>query len=194
MNEESPSTESLKPANTPDPATSDPQAAHAELAELKDRHLRLAADFENYKRRAREDADRRASGQRDELLKDLLPVLDNLRRALESATNDASPLRAGVELTLQQFRQVLHQHGCQPDECLDQVFDPRRQEAIGSRHDPSLADHVVLEIVQEGWLRDGELLRPAKVIINDLAATADTCPSQTDQGKNEHTSTPNESK
>ncbi|HEY9173075.1 MAG TPA: nucleotide exchange factor GrpE [Verrucomicrobiae bacterium] len=190
MNKESPSTESPKPASAPDPATPGPQADHAELAALKDRHLRLAADFENYKRRAREDADRRAAGQRDELLKDILPVLDNLKRALESAADDASPLRTGVELTLQQLRQVLRQNGCEPDECVNQVFDPRRQEAIGSRHDSSRPDHVVLEIVQEGWRRGGELLRPAKVIINDLAAATDARSSRTCPGENEHTSTP----
>lgn len=190
MNDDQPVTESPKPADTPDPAAAPPETAHPELAAVQDRHLRLAADFENYKRRTQDEAARRAAMAKDAVLRDLLPVLDNLKRALTSAGHEASSLRTGVEMTLQQFRQVLQQHGCEPDHCVGQVFDPHRQEAVGSRHDPSRPDHVVLEIVQEGWLRGDALLRPAKVIINDLTATVDGRPSGTDRDNPEQAPDP----
>jgi molecular chaperone GrpE (heat shock protein) len=100
-----------------------------------------------------------------------------------------SPLRAGVEPTLQQFRQVLRQHGYKPDDSVGQTFDPRRQESIGSRSDPPSADHAVLDVVQEG----GQLLRPAKVIINYLANTAESRSSRMAESDDEPVSNPNES-
>jgi molecular chaperone GrpE len=191
MNDEMPLNESERRAESPMSAAPEDRD---ELAELKDRHLRLAADFENYKRRVREDTDRTVTRQKDSLVKDLLSVLDNLNRALEFATDDASPIRAGVELTLQQFRQVLRQHGYEPDACVGQTFDPRRQESIGSRCHPSSADHAVLEVVQEGWLRKGQLVRPAKVIINDLANTPESRSSRMAESDDESVSNPNETK
>ncbi len=143
----------------------------ARLDELSERYLQLASDFENLKRRTREEADRIATKKADLLVLGLLPVVDNLSRALKSATPDATALRAGVGLTLKNFRQVLREHGYEPDDCLHQKFDPRRQESIGSRSLASYSDQAVLEVVQEGWLRSGELLRPARVIINDLGGS-----------------------
>ena len=194
MNNETPLTESPKPDAKLAPSVSATQDAQAEIAALKDRHLRLAADFENYKRRAHADADRRVARQMNDLLTDLLPVLDNLKRALETAPGETSPLRTGVELTLQKFRQILRQHGCEPDDCAGKMFDPRRQETIGSRHDSSHADHMILEVVQEGWLRDGELLRPAKVIINDLTTAPHSLLTHANPSDNEPIQTTNELK
>jgi len=142
-----------------------------ELAAQKDRYLRLAADFDNFKRRTAQEAERRAAAQKDAFIGELLPVMDNLERALASPSSLTQQIRTGVEMTLQQLCQLLQRHGCEPDDCLGQPFDPHRQEAVGSRCEPSQPDHVVLEVVQTGWRRGENLLRPARVIINDLGAS-----------------------
>ena len=149
----------------------DLSAAQQELTELKDRFLRLAADFENYKRRAQQEVDRRAGAQKEAFILELLPVLDNLERALaagQAATLEQ--LRDGVQMTLQQMQQLLRKHGIEPEDSLGRPFDPRRHEAVATRHDPSQPDHVILEVSQRGYRRGSEVFRPAKVITNDLHA------------------------
>jgi molecular chaperone GrpE len=148
-------------------------AVQTELAAQKDRYLRLAADFENYKRRTAQESERRAAAQKDGFIVELLPVMDNLERALSARSSSADQLRAGVEMTLQQLDRLLRSHGCSPIEGCGQPFDPRWQEAIASRSDSAHGDHSVLEVVQRGWRRGDALLRPAKVIINDSARTTD---------------------
>jgi molecular chaperone GrpE len=169
MNDIPPSSPSeFAPANTPNAAaTATP--LEQELAAQKDRYLRLAADFENFKRRTAQDAERRATAQKDTFIVELLPVMDNLERALAARSSAPEQLRIGVEMTLLQLDRLLRSHGCEPVEGCGQPFDPRCQEAIGSQADPVQPDHVVLEVVQRGWRRGDHLLRPARVIINDLS-------------------------
>jgi molecular chaperone GrpE len=144
-----------------------------ELAALQDRYLRFAAHFDNFKRRTAREAEGRAAAQKDAFIGELLPVMDNLERALGSPSGSTEQLRTGVEMTLQQLCDLLRRHGCEPDDCCGQPFDPHRQEAVGSRRDSSQPDHVVLKVVQRGWRRGEKLLRPARVIINDLSASTD---------------------
>ncbi len=166
-------TESNTGAEMPASSASDPQTMQAELAAQKDRYLRLAADFENYKRRTAQETERRAAAQKDALIVEFLPVMDNLERALAARSSSAEQLRIGVEMTLQQLDRLLRSHGYVPIEGCGQPFDPRSQEAISSRCDPSQPDHVVLEVVQRGWRRGDTLLRPAKVVVNDSSRAAD---------------------
>src|SRR5689334_12509723 len=94
----------------------DLQSLESELTAQKDLYLRLAADFENFRRRTGQEIDRRAAAQKEEFIRDLLPVIDNLERALANA-DAASPqqLRQGVEMTLQQLKQLLRRHGIEAD-------------------------------------------------------------------------------
>src|SRR5258706_3908846 len=138
-----------------------------ELAGLKDRYLRLNADFDNFRKRTSQEADRRAAEQKESFIRDLLPVVDNLERALGS---DASPeqLRHGVQMTIQQLHQLLRRHGIEPDESLGQPFDPHCHEALRTGDDPSKPDQAVLDVFQRGYRRGKEVFRPAKVVVNDL--------------------------
>jgi len=143
--------------------------SEAELARQKDRYLRLAADFDNFRKRSAQEADRRAAAQKEAFILELLPAIDNLERAL--ATNaSASPeqLRHGVHLTLQQLRQLLQRHGIEHEESLGKPFNPHRHEAVRVGYDPTLPDHSVLEVIQRGYRRGQEVFRPAKVVVNDL--------------------------
>jgi molecular chaperone GrpE len=139
-----------------------------ELAAEKDRYLRLAADFDNFRRRTAQEMERRAAAQKDAFIRELLSVIDNLERAL-SAEATVEQLRHGVKITLHQLYQLLHRHGIEPVESLDRPFDPQLHEAVMTRHDPSRSDQIVLEVIERGYNRANELFRPAKVVVNDLS-------------------------
>ncbi len=142
----------------------------SELAWQKELYLRLAADFDNFRKRSAQETERRAAAQKETFILELLPVIDNLERAL-AASASASPdqLRHGVHLTVQQLRQLLNRHGIEQGESLGKPFDAHRHEAIGTRHDASQPDHCVLEVVQRGYRRGKDIIRPAKVVVNDLS-------------------------
>ena len=147
----------------------DSHALHKELAEQKDAQLRLAADFENYKRRSRQELEARAAAQKESFIQELLPVIDNLERALAAgASKDSSQFHQGVELTLKQLQQLLRQHGVESDEIVGQLFDPHQQNALSQGHDASQADHTILEVFQRGYRRGTKVIRPAQVVVNDL--------------------------
>ena len=156
-------------ASTAEITATEPDPLRQELAEQKDQNLRLAADFENFKRRSRQEAETRAAAQKESFIQDLLPCLDNLERALASgATPGTSQFHQGVEMTLQQLRLLLRQHGIETEEIVGQPFDPHRHEAVSQRHDPAQANHAVLEVFQRGYRRGEKVFRPAKVVVNDL--------------------------
>ena len=144
-------------------------ALQAELAGERDRYLRLAADFDNFRRRTARETERSAAAQKEAFIRELLPVIDNLERALGSdVSTSPEQLRQGVQMTLQQLTQLLRHHGVEPEESLGRPFDPLYHEAVSVRHDPSQPDHVILETFQRGYRRGNEVFRPAKVVVNDL--------------------------
>jgi molecular chaperone GrpE len=146
------------------------ESLHEDLAAAQDKFLRLAADFDNYKKRAAQENDRRTTSQKETFIRELLPVIDNLERAL-TVDPSASPeqLRAGVHMTLQQLQQLLRRHGIESEDTVGQTFDPHRHEALRSGHDPTQPDDSVLEVYQPGYYRGADVLRPATVVVNDLS-------------------------
>ncbi len=147
----------------------DLKSLEAELAAQKDVYLRLAADFDNFRKRTAQEIERRAAAQKDAFIRELLPIIDNLERALSANSSSPEQLREGVQMTLQQLHQLLRRHGIEPEESRGQPFDPHRQEAVSTRHDPSEPDHAVLETFQRGYRRGNEVIRPAKVVVNNLS-------------------------
>jgi len=135
----------------------------AELTELKDRWIRERADLENYKRRAvREKQDALRFGS-EALLKDLLPVIDNLHRALAHAKKD-DPIAAGVQMVLRGLDEVFERHGVKIVPTRGEPFDPTHHEAIShveSEHPPN----TVIDEHQRGYLLNDRLLRPALVTV-----------------------------
>jgi molecular chaperone GrpE len=143
------------------------QKAQEEAQENYDRLLRTSADFENYKKRiTKEKADLIRYGN-EKLIKELLPVIDNLERALEHASGEGEQegIKGGVELTLQQFSQILQRFGVTPIAAEGERFDPTRHEAIMEQvtgdYNPG---HVVSEL-EKGYLLNDRLVRPAKVVV-----------------------------
>jgi molecular chaperone GrpE len=165
--EVNPSSENALTSRPPAPAHGDVLLQH-ELLEWKERCLRLAADFDNFKKRSARENERRAAELRNALVRDLLSVVDNLERALTSHFEpSAGGLAEGVKLTLRQLMQVLHQHGFTRRDDLGQPFDPQFHEAVGVRFEAQQADQTILEVWQQGWLQGKALFRPAKVVVND---------------------------
>ena len=147
-------------------------ALQTELAVQNGRYLRLAADFDNFRKRTARETERSGAAQKEAFIRELLPVIDNLERALGSdVSTSIEQLRQGVQMTLQQLTQLLRRHGIEPDESLGRPFDPQYHEAVSVRHDPSQPDHVILETFQRGYRRGSEVFRPAKVVVNDLSHT-----------------------
>ncbi|MDO8539520.1 MAG: nucleotide exchange factor GrpE [Opitutaceae bacterium] len=147
---------------------SDAEALQKELSAEKERYLRLAADFNSFRKRTARDSEQRATTQKDALARELLVIVDNLERALTTGSSmPDEPLRRGVEMTRQQLLELLQRHGIEPDQTAGEPFNAHWHEAIGARFDPNQPDHVVLEVVQRGYRRRNEIIRPARVIIND---------------------------
>jgi molecular chaperone GrpE len=140
-----------------------------ELEELNQQYLRLAADFENYKRRVtKERADSIAYGN-EELIKEMLNVLDNLQRALEHTEqqDDVKPVIDGVKLVQKQFVSTLEKFGVQPiDASKGKEFDPMRHQAIEHAESDEIAPGLVLSEMLPGYTLKERLLRPALVVVS----------------------------
>jgi molecular chaperone GrpE len=144
-----------------------------ELATMKDQMLRLAADFDNFRKRAARDNDEARKFGVERLAREMLNIVDNLDRALEHATK-ADPVIDGVKMVSKQFLDVLGQFGVRPFSAKDQPFDPERHEAISQQVIPGVAPGTVVSELQRGYMLHERLLRPARVVI--AAAPADSDP------------------
>ena len=150
--------------------STDADVFRKELAAQKELNLSMKADFENLKRRGRQESEARAAAQKDSFIHELLPSIDNLERALASgAFAGSAQFHQGVEMTLHQIHSLLRKHGIETEESVGQVFDPHLHEAVSKRHDPAQADHSILEVFQRGYRQAGKVFRAAKVAVNELA-------------------------
>lgn len=156
-------------ADAPRPGAAEHAALEQELAEAQDRYLRLAADFENFRKRALKDREEAHHFGHQNLVKDLLPSVDNLERAVDHARKGGegvSGLLEGVELVLRELHAVLARHGVTPIEALGQPFDPALHEAMAQVPDGSKPPNTVVEVFQRGHQLRGRLLRPARVVVS----------------------------
>jgi molecular chaperone GrpE len=138
--------------------------AEQNAKELHDRLLRTAADFENFKKRTKKEVDEAAQKGREQLLKEVLPVIDNLERAIKHAAGD-DPLAQGVRMVEKQLLQALEKFGVTRFSALGQPFDPNMHDAI---QQIETDEHVAGTVAQEyasGYLSNGKLLRPAMVAV-----------------------------
>ncbi len=131
------------------------------LKEEHERFLRAAADLENYRKRAQKEREEVQRFGIETLLKDLIPVLDNLERALKAAP-EGDPLAGGVKLVLRGFEETLGRYGVKPFGALGKPFDPRLHEALMEMESEEAPGTVVLEHGR-GYLLHGRLVRPAMV-------------------------------
>jgi molecular chaperone GrpE len=138
----------------------------AQLAEKQDQLLRALADTENIRRRAQRDRDDYIRYATEALLRDLIPVLDNLDRALAAAREGTAPrLVEGVELIQREMLKVLERAGVSRYSALGAVFDPTRHEAIARVVSPEVAPNTVVGETLPGYLLHSRVLRPAMVSV-----------------------------
>jgi molecular chaperone GrpE len=149
-------------------------AVEKEKQETYERLLRTAADFDNFRKRARKDVDDARWKAREELLRELLPVVDNLERALAAAGGDEAtgPVVDGVRLVLRQFHAALERFDVKAFDAVGEPFDPARHEAISQIDSAQHAPGSVAAQMQRGYTMGGKLVRPALVAVARPPAAA----------------------
>ena len=145
-----------------------------ELKALNDKYLRLAAEFDNYKRLAQRDQRDQIRFGNEQLLKELLPVVDNLERAIKAAKNggNGEALVQGVDLTLKQLVGSLTKFGVQPMQTVGLPFDPSGHQAVASVPSDRVPEQHVVEEFQRGYRLHDRILRAAMVTVSTGAASA----------------------
>ena len=154
------------PAPGPDDTTDvvDVDALKSERDALQDRLLRTAAEFDNYRKRVDRERREQADAAATSLLTEILPVVDNLERALLApATPESARYRAGVELIHRQLVDLLRKRGVIPFEALGTDFDPRIHQAVSQETSETHRDGEVMEEMQRGYMLGDRLLRAAMV-------------------------------
>jgi len=146
------------------------EAKEKEAKENYDRLLRTAADFENFKKRAAREKEDWTKFANEDLMKSILPFIDNLERAVNHAEKvvDTGVLIEGIKLTLQQILQTLSKFGLSPFESVGKPFDPALHEAMLVVETDQYEPNQVMEELQKGYLLNGRLLRPASVSVSKL--------------------------
>ena len=157
------------PQQKQDEAQPDPlEELKRERDSLQDRLLRTAAEFDNYRKRMDRERREHAEYTSGEAIKELLPIIDNLERALQAAAAD-DPLRKGVELIHLQMLDMLRKRGVKPIEALGADFDPNFHQAVIHEVSEDHREGEVMEELQRGYVVGERLLRPAMVKVAKTA-------------------------
>jgi len=148
----------------------EPAEPELTLEQERDRYLELAqrtqADFENYRKRAAKEASSAGERAKIGLLRDFLPVLDNLERALESASEGEAALAEGVRLVHAELVNVLKRNGVAPIEAEGRQFDPTVHEAMSTMAQDGTEPGTVLHVVEKGYRLNDTVIRPARVVVS----------------------------
>ena len=135
----------------------------------KDQYARTLADFDNYRKRVARDREELAQFAAKDILKDLLPTVDNLALALEKAENKEDPFVQGVKLAYDGFLKALADHGATPLDSVGEPFDTNFHDALAQLPSADVPEGVVMNEVKRGWLLHGKLLRAAQVVVSSGA-------------------------
>ena len=145
-------------------ATAELTMLRQEVVELRERSVRTLADFDNFRKRSEREREEQRRYAGSEVLRDVLPVIDNLERALESAS-EAGELKAGVEMILRQILDLLKRNGVERVESMNRPFDPAVHEAVSRRDSEDIEGPTVCDELQAGYVMKDRLLRPAMVVV-----------------------------
>jgi molecular chaperone GrpE len=140
-----------------------------DLASAKDAALRAQADAQNVKRRAEQDVEKARKFALEQFAKDLLPVVDNLERALEAASGDdeaVKPIAEGVELTLKSFLDAMAKYKIEVVDPQGEPFDPNLHQAMSMVENNEVEPNSVIAVMQKGYTLNGRLVRPAMVMVS----------------------------
>jgi molecular chaperone GrpE len=155
---EAPATETPPPPPAEDPAAK-------EMAALKERYLRLMADFDNMRKRQARELEERTARANETLLKSLIPVFDNFEMALMNAPE--GPFADGVKMIAAEFKKVLEGSGAELIDAPEGVpFDPMLHEAMTAMPHPEHPEGTIVNQFRKGWRLGGKIIRPAQVIVS----------------------------
>ncbi|MGE6649941.1 nucleotide exchange factor GrpE [Shewanella colwelliana] len=152
-------------------------AAEAKVEEQKDSVIRAAAEVDNVRRRAAMDVEKAHKFALEKFANELLPVIDNLERALSGTNSEDENTKAifeGVELTLKSFTSAVEKFGLSQINPQGEAFDPEHHQAIGMQPSADFPANTVMMVMQKGYLLNDRLLRPAMVMVSQGGASVDT--------------------
>ena len=135
-----------------------------ELAETEERLKRVAAEFDNYKKRNSKEKDLMYNSLLSNIISSFLPIVDNLEKAIEANTEDVN-YKQGVELVLKQFKDVLTSNGVKEIEAVGKTFDPELHEAVGSVIDTNLGEKEIKEENRKGYILGTKVIRHSMVVV-----------------------------
>jgi molecular chaperone GrpE len=146
-----------------------------QLRQAEERLLRIAADAENFKKRLQREKEEQTRYANEAFMRELLPVIDNLERALHHSapTPNQNGLLEGLNMTLKGFTDTLVRFGCTPLEAIGKPFDPNFHEAVSQEESSEVEPNTVLKELQKGYTLKERLLRPAMVIVSKPASEAE---------------------
>jgi molecular chaperone GrpE len=159
------------PGSEPVQAELSPEEKAEELLkeneELQDKFVRLMADFDNFKKRASKEKSEIIQFGNEGLLKDILPIIDNIERLLTYSHQEASwkSFQEGIELLLAEIGKTLATYGVEPIEAMGKPFDPNLHQAMQRSETEAVAANTIVEVYQKGYLYRGRLLRPSLVVV-----------------------------
>ena len=135
-----------------------------ELGETEDRLKRVAAEFDNYKKRSLKEKESMYNSLLSDIISSFLPVVDNLEKALDAKTEDEN-YKQGVELVLRQFKDVLKANGVTEIEAIGKTFDPEVHEAVSSVIDENLGEKEIKEEYRKGYMLGNKVIRHSMVVV-----------------------------
>lgn len=149
----------------------------SEYRELKDKYLRLAAEFDNYKKRNAREFSRVIETAASALVLQILDIVDDFRRAIQQESEDAARLREGTQLIYNKLMDILQKRGVREIEAIGKQFDPVFHEAVMQQPAENVDEGQVIGEIQKGYFFNDKVLRPARVIVatgsDDSADAAD---------------------
>ena len=150
--------EETSEAPAEEPAGDEAEKLRKDLASEKERYLRLAAEYDNFRKRSARERDSIYADVKADTIGRLLPVFDNLQRALQNPTADEA-FRKGVEMTLNQFLDVLKAMGVTPIDAVGQTFDPTMHNAVMHTEDPERGEQEIVQEFQKGFKMGDRVIR-----------------------------------
>ena len=135
-----------------------------ELEDIKDRHKRLIAEFDNLKKRSAKEREGLYNSIIGDIISSLLPVIDNLEKATEADSKDEE-YKKGIELVLKQFKDVLNANGVKEIEAVGQPFDPELHEAVSMIQDENLGEKIVAQEYRKGYMIGNKVIRHSMVVV-----------------------------
>ena len=144
--------------------------AQQEAADARDSYLRLKAEWDNFRKRTAAERESEKIRASEKLVKDLIPVIDDLERAIDHAkqTGEGGSLTEGVEAITTKFLQILAKSKVEQIEAVGEPFDPNKHQAVGTQPDDSVPEETVLTVYQKGYQMGDRVLRPALVVTSTM--------------------------